>query len=126
MTDYMAGCTSKDLADFACKFEVEPFAVYRGWYFQPMFYGAGQRSAYRKSRGLEDKGHITTAWDNGTKFKNQADRNRACVLDAAQHASQDKSRGEVLRAANDPTHGASRVHFRALLMGETGEDGEDE
>ena len=118
-TDFIAKQTAKNLAEFACMFEVEPYVVYRGWFYTPLLYGSNERPAYRKSWGWDSKGYIVTAWDNGKVFKNQADRNRACVLDASKHARYDRSRGKVLRIANNSSTTASRVHFRDILMGES-------
>ena len=78
-TDFIAKQTAKNLAEFACMFEVEPYVVYRGWFYTPLLYGSNERPAYRKSWGWDSKGYIVTAWDNGKVFKNQADRNRAFV-----------------------------------------------
>jgi len=121
-TDFIAKQTAKDLAAFACMFEVEPYVVYRGWFYEPLFYGASELPAYRKSKSLEDIGYITTAWDNGRMFQNRADRNRACVLDASKHASRDRSRGKVLRIANNPSTTASRAYFRDILTEPTVEE----
>ena len=119
MVDSIAAHTAKNLADFACMVEIEEYAVYQGWFYDTFFYGPHETPCYRKSKSLSDKGHIITAWDNGKVFKNPAERNRACVLDASQHAHHDRSRGEVLHAANVPSQGPPRAHFRDILKGES-------
>ena len=117
MVDSIAAHTAKNLADFACLIEVEDYAVYRKWFYGTFFYGPHETPCYRKSKSLSDKGYIVTAWDNGEMFKTPAERNRACVLDASRHARYDRSRGEVLRIANDPLYWASKACFRDILMG---------
>jgi len=105
--------TCATLIEFARGFRRQPYAIYRGVYYQPFFYGPSEIPCYRRSSSLSDRGEIVTAWPDGRSFQSQMERDEACVQDAARQASDDPTRAEALAWIRGLRNEASSRAMRA-------------
>ena len=105
-------CTYATLAEFARAFKRQPYAIYRGVCYEPLFWGPSETPAYRRSAGMSDPGEIVTTWPDGRVFESQVERDGACVADAAAEDLDDPTRHQALafvrEASERAVKGAAR------------------
>ena len=109
--------TYTTLIEFARQFRRQPYAIYRGTYYQPFFYGPSEIPCYRRSSSLSDKGEIVTTRPDGPVFQSQSERDEACVQDAASQGVNDPTRAEALAWVRDNAQEASTRGKRARAAG---------
>ena len=88
--------------------------IYRGDYYAPLFYGGNETPAYRRSSGLGDRGVIITAWPDSRIFRSRAERDEACVADAAAEAQDDPTRAEALAFVREASERAIKGAARRV------------